>query len=172
MVYYTGICFPLGTDDSRRIFGVVLSELNVPSANENERLIRFHNHSLRLTLHFCTNFSLSDIPPLWCAVSSAQSKFVSSCICPDHKAWLISFFNSQRLYPTRWGWAWNCACSYVWLSAGPYSMMVKLQLGGFKLKISQRPGRKLKQESWYTLGHTNISNECGELVNCRDYISP
>lgn len=29
---------------------VVLSELNVPSANENERLIRFHNHSLRLKL--------------------------------------------------------------------------------------------------------------------------
>ena len=38
--------FPLGTDESRRICGVVLSELNVPSANENKRLIRFHNHSL------------------------------------------------------------------------------------------------------------------------------
>lgn len=45
---YTGICFPLGTDESRRACGVVLSELNVPSANENEKLIRFHNHSLRL----------------------------------------------------------------------------------------------------------------------------
>lgn len=47
MLYYIGICFPLGKDESRRICGVaLLSELNVPSANENERLIRFHNHSL------------------------------------------------------------------------------------------------------------------------------
>lgn len=41
MVYYTGICFPLGTDESRRIFRVVLSELNVPSAINERKLIRF-----------------------------------------------------------------------------------------------------------------------------------
>lgn len=65
MVYYTGICFPLGTDESRRIFGVVLSELNVPSANENERLIRFHNHSpINLALLLYQLLSLSDVPPL------------------------------------------------------------------------------------------------------------
>lgn len=68
MVYYTGICFPLGTDERRRIFRVVLSELNVPSANENERLIRFHNHSLRLTLHFLPHQLLSLLTSLHCDV--------------------------------------------------------------------------------------------------------
>lgn len=47
---YTGIHFPLSTDESGKTCVVALSELNVPSANENEKLIRLHNHSLRLQL--------------------------------------------------------------------------------------------------------------------------
>lgn len=34
ILYYTGMCFPLGADEHGRVCGVVLSELDVPCADE------------------------------------------------------------------------------------------------------------------------------------------